>query len=95
MGAISVSALFTHPWRIVLVCPTVSLEGTHLRDKLASRGTKKQNEVARWQRNFQEQKEGRSKDSRCSQLLTEPLILLLRTECFMCQPDHDEGDKAS
>ena len=74
----------------------VSLQGPGLRDELASRGYKEAKRGSHRAEEFQEQKEDRSsKDSRCSQLLTEPLIQLLRTECFMGQPDHEEGDKAN
>ena len=83
----------THPWRIVLACPMVSLQGSGLRDKLASREAKR---GSHREEEFQEHKEGRSsKDSRRSPLLAAPLIQLLRTECFMGQPDHEEKDKAS
>ena len=98
-GALSQSqksrAPFMHPRRLVLTCP-LSLQGLGLRDELASRGYKEEKRGSHGAEEFQEQKEGRSsKDSRCSQLLTEPLIQLLRTECFMGQPDHEEEDKAS
>ena len=88
-------APFMHPWRLVLTCP-LPLQGPGLRDELASRGYKEAKRGSHGAEEFQEQKEDRSsKDSRCSQLLTEPLIQLLRTECFMGQPDHEEGDKAN
>ena len=73
----------------------VSLQGPGLRDELASRGYKEAKQGSHREEEFQEQTEGRSsKDSRCSQLLIELLIQLLRTECFMGQPDQ-KGDKAS
>lgn len=76
--------------------PMVSLQGSGLRDKLASRGYKEAKRGSHREEEFQEQKKGRSsKDSRCSPLLAAPLIQLLKTECFMGQPDHEERDKAS
>lgn len=87
-------APFTHPWRLVLTCPS-SLQGPGLRDELASRGYKEAKRGSQGAEEFQEQKEDRSsKDSRCSQLLTEPLIQLLRAEYIIGQPDQEE-DKAS
>ena len=63
-GALSQSqksrAPFTHPWRLVLTCP-LSLQGLGLRDELASRGYKEEKRGSHGAEEFQEQKEGRSK----------------------------------
>ena len=60
LGALSKSqslrALFTDPWRIVLVCPTTSLEGPGSETNPLQGSTKKQNEVAKGQRNFRNRK---------------------------------------
>ena len=73
----------------------VSLQGPGLRDELASRGYKEAKQGSHREEEFQEQTDGRSsKDSRCSQLLTEPLIQLLRTQYIIGQSDQEE-DKAS
>ena len=70
------------------------IRGPRLRDKSASMQYKEAKWGSQRAEEFQGQKDSKSsKDSRCSQLLTEPLIQLLRTECFMDQPDHEEGDK--
>lgn len=83
------SAPGTHPWRIVLQCPMVSLQGPDLRDKLASRESKDGDWGSVGEEEFQEHKEGRcTKVSRCSQLLAEPLFQPLRAKWFMGQPDN-------
>ena len=70
--------------------------GPRAQRRVSFKGVQRSKTGSHREEEFQEQKDGRSsKDSRCSQLLTEPLIQLLRTEYIIGQPDQEEEDKAS